>query len=54
MVASLVLQRATLNGVVLENPWIAHEDLAAGGELILEMDSAAPSWIVDPYPGIVR
>jgi predicted alpha-1,2-mannosidase len=50
----LVLQGATLNGVALENPWVAHDALASGGELVLEMSSEPSSWIVAPYPGIVR
>lgn len=50
----LVLQRATLNGQVLDNPWVAHQEIAAGGELILEMSSEPSNWVVEPYPGIVE
>ncbi len=52
--SDLVLQGATLNGEVLENPWVTHEAIAGGGELILEMSSEPSSWVVEPYPGIVR
>lgn len=31
------IQSATLNGVLLEKPWITHSDIAHGGILILEM-----------------
>ena len=31
------IQSATLNGKILEGPWISHEDVMAGGKLVLEM-----------------
>ena len=31
------IQSATLNGKALEGPWISHEDVMAGGKLVLEM-----------------
>ena len=31
------IQSATLNGKTLEGPWISHEDVMAGGKLVLEM-----------------
>ncbi|MBR4755805.1 MAG: GH92 family glycosyl hydrolase [Bacteroidales bacterium] len=31
------IQSATLNGKPLEGPWISHEDIMAGGRLVLEM-----------------
>ena len=31
------IQSATLNGKALDEPWISHEDVMAGGKLVLEM-----------------
>ena len=31
------IQSATINGKTLEGPWISHEDVMAGGKLVLEM-----------------
>ena len=33
------IQSATLNGKPWDKPWFAHADIAAGGELVLEMGS---------------
>ena len=33
------IQSATLNGTALDGPWIKHEDIMAGGTLVLEMGS---------------
>ena len=33
------IQSATLNGEVLQGPWITHDDIMAGGTLVLEMGS---------------
>ena len=39
------IQSATLNGRVLDKPFLSHEDLMAGGRLVLEMGSEpAPDW----------
>jgi predicted alpha-1,2-mannosidase len=39
------IQSATLNGKPLHHPWITHQDVISGGELILEMGSAPnPAW----------
>ena len=35
------IQSATLNGEVLEEPWISHEDMIAGGKLFIEMGPRA-------------
>ena len=37
--ANKYIQRATLNGKEWNRPWISHEDVAAGGTLVLEMGS---------------
>ena len=52
--SDLVLQRATLNGQELDNPWVTHSEIAAGGELVLEMSAEPSNWVVEPYPGIVQ
>lgn len=36
------IQSATFNGQRYEHPWIAHADIVAGGELVLQM-AAAPN-----------
>jgi putative alpha-1,2-mannosidase len=33
------IQSAALNGKPWDKPWFAHTDIAAGGELVLEMGS---------------
>ena len=39
------IQSATLNGEALDKPFLSHEDLMAGGRLVLEMGpEPAPSW----------
>ena len=39
------IQSATLNGKPLDKPFLSHEDLMAGGRLVLEMGpSPAPDW----------
>lgn len=35
---NLYVKSATLNGQALDHPWITHDDIAKGGELVLEMD----------------
>ncbi|OGQ86655.1 MAG: hypothetical protein A2289_25810 [Deltaproteobacteria bacterium RIFOXYA12_FULL_58_15] len=46
------LHRASFNGRELDNPWISHAELAAGGELVLEMRAKSRGWSVDPYPAL--
>jgi predicted alpha-1,2-mannosidase len=39
------IQSATLNGKALDKPFLSHEDLMAGGRLVLEMGSEPdPDW----------
>ncbi len=34
---NVFIQSAALNGSSLENPWLGHEDITAGGKLVLLM-----------------
>ncbi len=42
--AAIYIAQAALNGVPLERTWITHEELTAGGELVLTLVDAPPSW----------
>lgn len=43
------IQSATLNGKVWDKPWVSHEDVAAGGKLVLVMGPEPnTSWGADP------
>lgn len=46
------VQRATLDGADLDRAWITHDELAAGGTLILEMGPTPSAWATngDPPP----
>ena len=45
----IYIQSARLNGKPWNRPWIKHEAIVAGGELVLEMASAPnPKWGADP------
>jgi putative alpha-1,2-mannosidase len=42
---NMYIQSATLNGKPLERSWFSHEELAAGGELVLKMGPQPnPKW----------
>ncbi|MBK7976818.1 MAG: GH92 family glycosyl hydrolase [Deltaproteobacteria bacterium] len=48
--ASPYVQRATLNGAALERAWLTHDELAAGGTLVLEMGSTPSTWATNGSP----
>ncbi|MCU7551154.1 GH92 family glycosyl hydrolase [Chitinophagaceae bacterium LB-8] len=41
---NMYIQSATLNGKPFQQSWIEHEDITAGGELVLEMGDKPSSW----------
>jgi predicted alpha-1,2-mannosidase len=41
---NVYIQSATLNGKSFHQSWIEHDDIAAGGELVLEMGDKPSSW----------
>lgn len=41
---NVFIQSATLNGKPFQQSWIEHEDITAGGELVLEMGDQPSSW----------
>ena len=45
---NIYIQKAWLNGKLLNGPWITHEDVVAGGELKLEMGQKPNMEWVDP------
>ncbi len=47
--ANLYIQSATLNGQPLARTWLTHDEIAAGGRLVLQMGPAAnPAWGAAP------
>jgi predicted alpha-1,2-mannosidase len=42
------VQRARLNGAPLERAWLWHDEVAAGGTLVLEMGPAPSDWASEP------
>ncbi len=44
------VQRASLDGVELDRAWITHDELAAGGTLLLEMGPTPSDWGVASVP----
>lgn len=45
---NIYVQSATLNGQPMDRAWIKHEELIAGGELVLFMGPVESSWGSDP------
>jgi putative alpha-1,2-mannosidase len=41
---NLYIQSASLNGRSLDRAWLKHEEIAAGGKLVLQMGSTPSSW----------
>jgi predicted alpha-1,2-mannosidase len=48
--ANLYVQAATLNGHALERAWLKHEEVAAGGRLVLRMGATPSTWGRDNRP----
>jgi putative alpha-1,2-mannosidase len=44
------VKSATLNGVKYDKAWIEHADVAAGGELLLEMGDKPSQWGTTQLP----
>lgn len=43
------IQKASLNGQILDRPWISHDEIMKGGSLIFNMDKEPnKSWAADP------
>jgi len=49
---NIYIQSATLNGKPFDQSWIEHQDIVAGGELILNMDAKLSEWGNEKLPPV--